>query len=164
MTRSRFANMRDPLALLVGFSLFWFSDTIADPDLWGHIRFGHDILETGTIVQIDRYSYRTADQPWINHEWLSEVIFAFLYGRWGPPGLVVLKVLVSMVIVGLLHAHLGRCGLGAWSGVALVVLISIPFRMGLGTVRPQFFHVFLFLDRAFLLQKAGRGRAYASSW
>ena len=148
MTRSHFSSRCGPLVLLAGFSLFWFSDTIADPDLWGHIRFGQDILETGSIVQIDRYSYRTGDQPWINHEWLSEVIFAFLYDRWGAVGLVVFKVLLSLVTFGLLFAHLGKCGLGPWCSVALLVLLSIPFRMGLGTVRPQIFTYFCFLTRA----------------
>ena len=160
MTRPHISTMLGPLALLVGFSLYWFSDTIADPDLWGHIRFGQDILETGSIVQIDRYSYRTGDQPWINHEWLSEVIFAVLYNRSGPAGLVVFKVLLSLLIFGLWYAHLGRCGLGPWCSVALLVLISIPFRMGLGTIRPQIFTYFFFFLELLILLKAGSGREY----
>ena len=65
--------------------------TVADPDLWGHVRFGQDILRTGSIIQADTYSYRTAGQLWINHEWLAEVIFAGLYDRFGPTGLIVSK-------------------------------------------------------------------------
>src|SRR5215831_4222552 len=90
-----------PLFLLASFCLFWFSDTVADPDLWGHIRFGQDILRTGSLIRTDTYSYRTAGQVWINHEWLSEVIFAGIYNRLGPRGLIVSKVFLSLLIIGL---------------------------------------------------------------
>ena len=67
-----------PALFLVCMGISWFSYTIADPDLWGHVCFGLDIFGTGSIVQNDTYSYRTAGQTWINHEWLSELIFAIL--------------------------------------------------------------------------------------
>jgi len=158
--RSQFSFALGPFPLLVGFSLFWFSYTIADPDLWGHIRFGQEILRTGSIVQADIYSYRTGGQPWINHEWLSEVIFAGLYNLSGPAGLIVFKVLVSFLILGLSHAHLRRRGLGPYCSVFLLLLISIPFRLGLGTIRPQIFTYLFFLFQLLLLEKAATGREY----
>src|SRR5262249_27548385 len=100
-----------PAIMLASFSLFWISYTIADPDLWGHVRFGLDILRTGTIVQRDVYSYRTGSQPWINHEWLSEVLFASIYDSAGPCGLIVFKLIVGALIVGICFRHLCRYGL-----------------------------------------------------
>jgi hypothetical protein len=35
---------------------FMFSRTSADPDLWGHVRFGQDLWQTGRIVREDIYS------------------------------------------------------------------------------------------------------------
>jgi hypothetical protein len=128
-----------PAIVLASFSLFWFSYTIADPDLWGHLRFGLDILRTGTIVQKDVYSYRTGSQPWINHEWLSELLFASIYDSTGPRGLIVFKLIVSALIVGICFRHLCRFGLAPLRAAILVILISIPFRLGMGTVRPQLF-------------------------
>src|SRR5262245_22573448 len=107
--------------LLVGFGVFWFSDTVADPDLWGHLRFGQDIIRTGSIVQVDRYSYRTAGQTWFNHEWLAEVIFAVIYDAAGPRGLIVAKLLVSLLIVGLGYAHLRRRRLGPFFSAILLM-------------------------------------------
>jgi hypothetical protein len=49
--------------------------TRADVDLWGHVRFGTDILHSGRLASIDPYSF-TSDVPWVNHEWLAEVLFA----------------------------------------------------------------------------------------
>jgi hypothetical protein len=144
--------------LLASFCLFWFSDTVADPDLWGHIRFGQDILRTGSLIQIDTYSYRTTGQPWINHEWLSEVIFASIHDRFGPQGLIVSKVMVSLLIIGLCYADLRRQGLSAVPAIILLALITIPFRMGLGTVRPQVFTYVLFYLQLVLLRQASAGR------
>jgi hypothetical protein len=144
--------------LLVAFCVFWFSDTVADPDLWGHVRFGQDILRTGSIIQDDVYSYRTSGQSWFNHEWLSEVIFAGIYEVAGPRGLIGFKVLLSLAIVGLCHRHLRRCGLGPLSSATLLLLISIPFRLGLATIRPQVFTYLLFLLELLLIDAAARGR------
>ena len=142
-----------PRSLLASLCLFWFSDTVADPDLWGHVRYGQDILRTGSIIQVDTYSYRTAGRPWINHEWLSEAFFAAIYNRSGPSGLIVLKVVVSLLILGLCNNHLRKCGLGLFRSACLLVLISVPFRLGLGTIRPQIFTYLLFLIELLLLER-----------
>jgi hypothetical protein len=70
MARSRIplANDLVPGVLVASSGIVWFSCTIVDPDLWRHVRFGLDILETGCIVQNDTYSYRADGQTWINHE------------------------------------------------------------------------------------------------
>ena len=73
------------VALVMSAATYGASLTIADPDLWGHVRFGLDILETGRIVHADPYSYLTGEQPWINHEWLAEVVFYLLYRAGGFP-------------------------------------------------------------------------------
>lgn len=57
------------------FSAIAFSSLDADTDLWGHIQFGKEILEKGFIPKFDSYSYTANGVPWINHEWLTEVIF-----------------------------------------------------------------------------------------
>ncbi len=162
MTRVQSGVVQDRIRslFLVSFCLYWFSDTVVDPDLWGHIRFGQDIRRAGSIVQTDTYSYRTAGQPWINHEWLSEVIFAEIYGRSGPRGLIVFKVLISLLIFGLCWNHLRRRGLGPIGSLFLLVLASIPFRMGLGTIRPQLFTYLLFLIELLLLERTARGHEF----
>jgi hypothetical protein len=149
-----------PLLLLASFCLFWFADTVADPDLWGHLRFGQDILRTGLVVQTDTYSYRTEGQPWINHEWLSEVIFADIYNRSGAVGLIGFKVLVSLLIFGLGCAHLAHRRLVGFPAVLLLILVSIPFRMGLGTVRPQIFTYLLFILELLVLERTAKRSGY----
>src|SRR6266436_5119831 len=70
--------------------------TWTDPDLWGHVRFGLDFFRDHQLPQIDAYSF-TQDRPWINHEWLSEALFAAAYASLGTLGLAVLKAAVVVV-------------------------------------------------------------------
>src|SRR6185436_4926423 len=64
--------------------------TQADPDLWGHVRFGLDILRDRALPAVDPYSF-TQDVPWMNHEWLSELLMAAVYRAGGATGLAILK-------------------------------------------------------------------------
>ncbi len=75
----------------------------ADPDLWGHLRFGLDFLRGAGLPSVDPYSF-TQDVPWINHEWLSETIFAAVYKSGGVPGLILLKAAVLGLAMTLLAA------------------------------------------------------------
>ena len=111
-------------------------------------------------MQHDIYSYTNKEKVWINHEWLSEVIFAGLYDRSGPVGLIVFKVALSLVLLGLLYVHVRGYGLGPYQTVALLVLVSVPFRLGLGTIRPQIFTYLLFLVELLLLKRAGERSEY----
>jgi hypothetical protein len=147
-----------PLCLLTSFGLSFFSRTVCDPYLWGHVRFGQDILRTGRIIQRDPYSYRTGDQLWINHEWLSEVFFAALYDRAGAAGLISFKVLVSLLILWLGYSHLRACRLSPYPSVLWLALVSLPLQMGLGTVRPHMFTYLCFLILLLLLARAGTAR------
>src|SRR6187549_3515302 len=64
--------------------------TEADPDLWGHLRFGLDLIATHRIPGVDPYSF-TQDRPWVNHEWLSELAMGLAYRAGGVTGLMLLK-------------------------------------------------------------------------
>ena len=109
--------------------------TYADPDFWGHVRFGEDILTTGTLPKVDPYSF-TQDRPWVNHEWLSEVLMAFSYRLGGTVGLVGLKMLVVGLALLVIFRHLSSSvpPLFSAAGLALVVWGAFPLTT---TVRPQ---------------------------
>ena len=64
--------------------------TSADPDLWGHLRIGLDALDTGPAPAQYPYAF-TQDKPWLNHEWLSQIVMALAYRAGGIAGLALLK-------------------------------------------------------------------------
>jgi hypothetical protein len=76
-----------------------------DADLWGHLRFGLDMLRDRSLPSVDPYSF-TQDVPWINHEWLSELQMGIAYTLGGVPGLFVLRTLIFGVACALLALHL----------------------------------------------------------
>jgi hypothetical protein len=62
--------------------------SVTDPDVWWHLRTGRLILENRTILHTDPYSFTKFGQPWIDHEWLSQVLIFGLY-RWAGWGALI---------------------------------------------------------------------------
>jgi len=52
------------------------SMNLADPDLWGHVRYGQDPLRDGVLPATSTYTFTAENYRWINHENLCEVVFA----------------------------------------------------------------------------------------
>ncbi|MFH1772007.1 MAG: hypothetical protein ABH872_04250 [Candidatus Omnitrophota bacterium] len=69
----------------------------ADPDLWGHLMYGKDTFENKSLARYDPYSYTAENAPWINHEWLSELIFYSIYRFSGSKGLFLFKILIGLL-------------------------------------------------------------------
>ena len=109
--------------------------TIVDPDLWGHLRFGLDTLVARQLTATDPYSF-TQDMPWINHEWLSEVILAGAWRAGGVVGIVLMKAAVLSGTFALL-AHTVRRNIPPayrWWMLALTIAAVTP---SANTIRPQ---------------------------
>ncbi len=81
-----------------------------DPDLWGHIRFGQEMIASRHAVSRDPYSYTAAGRPWHDHEYLSEVSLAFVYDRFGVVGLKMWKLALVSATVVLLALALAETG------------------------------------------------------
>jgi hypothetical protein len=132
--------------------------TRADPDLWGHLRFGRDIVDRGWVVHSsDPYSF-TSDRPWINHEWLAEAFMWTAYRLGGVAGLVALKALIASVA--------GALVLGTWPNKRLTLMwrdgLLLALALGVwplfATMRPQIFSAVLFAGELFVLERARRGQ------
>src|SRR3954465_9355536 len=79
--------------------------TRSDPDLWGHLRFGLDWLQTHAWPSTDPYSF-TQDKPWVNHEWLSEAVAAGAFRFAGAIGLVLMKTAVVAASIAIVWRRL----------------------------------------------------------
>lgn len=70
-------------------------------DLFWYLRAGDEILARHALPTRDPFSY-TSFQPWINHEWLAEVLLALIHRAAGMAGLVLwqcLSVVAALVLV-----------------------------------------------------------------
>jgi len=117
--------------------------TPADPDLWGHLRFGSDLLATHRFPVHDPYSF-TSDRAWINHEWLTEVVTAAFYRSAGAFGLNVLKLLVITAVAVMVWRRVTELGGRLFSAGLLTALALLTTSTRTQVVRPQLFSVLFF--------------------
>lgn len=60
----------------------------ADPDLWGHVFYGGHAWAQGSLPTENTYSFTHAGYPWVNHEWLFEVLSFLAFDAMGSAGLI----------------------------------------------------------------------------
>ncbi|MDR1990385.1 MAG: hypothetical protein LBQ09_09170 [Acidobacteriaceae bacterium] len=141
------------LAWVAMLSILWIVQ--ADPDLWGHLTFGGDLLREHHLSSSDPYSF-TSDLPWVNHEWLAEVVMAALFRGAGTVGLFALKFFVAGVVATLLTWRLQRLpGIVQLLIIVVVMCAAVPI---VTTVRPQLFSFACAAIVAFLLTDEHRPR------
>src|SRR5689334_21056571 len=79
------------------FAFLLASRQLTDGDFWWHLKTGEYILKHFSIPRVDFYSFTTPGKPWVAHEWLSEVIFYFLYSHFGFNLLIFLFTVLTVV-------------------------------------------------------------------
>jgi hypothetical protein len=129
-----------------------------DPDLWGHVRFGKDMLRDGIICETDAYSYVTEGSRWINHEWLSEISFAWIYDHFRGLGLSALRLVIVLATTALLMAHLMARGLNAIRSGIIVIAVYYGMSIGIHLIRPQLFTYLFFSLLLVLICLIDKGR------
>jgi hypothetical protein len=142
---------------LLAFVAVVVTSTKADPDLWGHLRFGLDMLADGSLHTSDPYSF-VSDRTWINHEWLAELLMAIAYSAAGPAGLALLKLSVIAGIVFILvtiarEEHASPFARDLYVAAAVFATYSRT-----QVVRPQMFSVLIFSVVFYLLRRSDRDR------
>lgn len=118
--------------VLVLFSfLFWLKgSTELDPDFGWHLKAGQLILEKG-IPKTDPFSYTMPSYPFVDHEWLTNVIIAITYPYLQLKGLAVVFSLLALFSL-LIHSS-GKEK--KWALVPLVLGLGVLYEF-VG-VRPQ---------------------------
>jgi len=133
---------------------------VADPDLWWYLRCGEDILTSGQIRQVDAYSFTAAGRPHLNHEWLTEVLFAFAFQQVGPAGLVGLKLAAGIGFLIVFHRLLRLHSDDA--RVYLPMLLLAAHAVGrFALLRPQTFTFLFFAATLWVLELDRRQRTNA---
>ncbi|MEI8012293.1 MAG: hypothetical protein WCI27_07430, partial [Candidatus Omnitrophota bacterium] len=133
------------LALAILFSLIMFSAMIEvkDLDIWLHLKMGEVITLSGKVPAQDILSCTIAGKPWINHEWLFQVVLNGVRTAFGMDGLLYLQagIVVFTFMVVLL-----------WTYRKDRQLVIIPLLFAVlqiyqtrFTVRPDIFSVLYFI-------------------
>ncbi len=130
---------------------------VVDPDLWGHLRFGLDMLRAHAVARTDPYSYTAFGRPWFDQEWLSELLFGAVYSVAGAAGLGLLRLLTNMALLASGCRYVHARGVPWVQAAAVMLLYSIPCDIGMMQVRPEIFTCLLFLAALVTLVQAENG-------
>ena len=150
-------NLRQTFVFILFMSLFVMTlRPIADPDFWWHLRTGQLIAETGAIPHTDPYSYTKLGQPWITHEWLSELL---IYGIHKVGGIWLLVLIFSLIITAAFLLVYLRFPAGTRPYVAgFTLLLGALATAPTWGVRPQMVSLLLFSLFLLLLDRYQQSR------
>ncbi|MEN9846729.1 MAG: hypothetical protein RIS36_1876 [Pseudomonadota bacterium] len=88
-----------PIALLCSIPLIvvWrlLGSSPADPDLFARVAMGRLAISLDYVPLHDPFAFTPTLPTWVDHEWLSGVVFYLIASTCGDPGLVLLKVLLA---------------------------------------------------------------------
>jgi len=106
-----------------------------DPDFGWHFRTGSLILEKG-VPEVDWYSYPMSNFPWINHEWLTDILIYKIYSLFGFHfTLLFFIILVSLAFIILIKPS-------AFWDFLIPVLIGYWACLGFLGIRSQLLTIF----------------------
>jgi hypothetical protein len=129
-----------------------------NPDTFGHVAQGRQIIELGHVPKYDTWSLLTGPpRVWHNYEWLSDALFYSLYSHFGYGAITLAKctLLASMVLLLTATARaLG--GVRAELFTALTVMASVPACRIRLSDRPHVFGLWLGALYVFLLVRLQR--------
>lgn len=140
------AGLLSALALCLG--------PTANPDIPWHLAVGRWIAAERAIPRVDFLSWTMAGKPWVDFEWLTQLLFHGLDRAGGLAALWTFKVFTYSLIGAILVSLLALWGMTeAWIGIAIFLLAAAlrPFI----EVRPENFSL-LFFALQFLLLEARR--------
>lgn len=159
MKKNRSLLARSFVICVCCLAVFQFSENTADPDLWAHVYYGAQFVQTGHPPEIDYNSWTAHGLSSFDHEYLGEAIFAIAYLVMGGPGLLLLKMAVGLLTFGLALSIAcremdGKTRLVAWAfGALAVVEISFGF-----AARPQVFTALLLAVELWILTQIHAGK------
>jgi len=137
------------IGMLFGLITFTSSIEIKDLDLWLHLRMGWWICHHGFVPDYDVLSAAIAGKPWINHEWLFQVLVYQIQDHFGFNGLINMQsVVVSVTFIALLFLGYSRERQGLTLSMLLMVLLVYESRF---TIRPDQFSLLFFVLEIYIL-------------
>ena len=115
-----------------------------NPDTFGHLAQGRQIAELGRVPGTDTWSLLHAGRPWLNYEWLSDLLYFGLHATFGYDGLIGLKCVLVASAGWLLVGLASRSGgLRAATLAALTLVAAIPAMRFRLSDRPHLIGMFL---------------------
>ncbi len=138
-----------------GSSMFFLED-----DTWWHLAVAARILKTHSFPTHDIYSFTALGSPWIDYEWLGDMLLELFWKLGGLQGLVLFVIVLGGIVMVLVYYYASfRSGNSKAAFVACAVLFplaSLQF-----TSRPQVLGYALLVATFICLEQFRQGRQKA---
>lgn len=120
-----------------------------DSDFFWHIHAGAVSIAQKSPVLIDLFSFTRFGATWINHSWLSEIVYYLIFQYFSYRGVMIFVAIIATLTMWLIFRRM--------QGNALMRSFLIIFAMLISAViwapRPQMFSIFCFAILANLVEK-----------
>ncbi|MBI5239065.1 MAG: hypothetical protein HY926_01195 [Elusimicrobia bacterium] len=143
-------------------SLWWAAGALAaapilypiiNPDLFWHLSAARWMVDHGALPRADFLSFTAPGRPWVDFEWLGQLLFLAAHSAGGLTGVWVLKTLLLSASAALLERTLARRGCGLPLRLAALALWSGGM-LAHCDIRPDLFSL-LFLGALVYAGEAG---------
>jgi hypothetical protein len=115
---------------LLGAAMFWrCTQNIAEHDIWWHMLNARYALQLHALPRVDMYSFPAAGSPWLDHEWLSEIVFCSGYSSFGLRGLLAVYFTILLLIFAGVYYRAARI-----SGNCKNAILAVVFGLALAVV------------------------------
>jgi len=130
---------------------------IANTSIGWHLASGRWILDHGSFLSADPFSFTSAGTPWVDHEWLFQVGAAVAQSVGGAAALGVLRALTVAALALLLLVISVRSGLSPAAALLLSMLCVVGARSRF-FLRPELVTLLVVPAIAWLFLSRGRWR------
>lgn len=134
----------------------------SDPDLWGHVLFGRELLANGSLPLDNPWSYSAPGFHWLHHEWLSEVLMSWIFDHYGTLGLKLLKFACTAGTISFVVLAMSETAASAVIQTVILLIVAFTLIPAM-QFRPQIFD-FLFLSAIVAMLSRYTQRGSAPLW
>lgn len=125
---------------------------IADLDFWWHLKTGQIIWEQKQFQYTEIYSFTAPGRPYVDHEWLFQVMQYLLYQAGGPTAVILFKCIILIGIYLLITRFLLQKRVHPWIVLTLLI-VSIAGGRTRFVERPEIFTELFLICTYLLLHK-----------
>lgn len=147
--------------------LFFHNFTSVNADIGRHIKLGEIIWQTGTVPKINLLSFTAPEYPFINHHWLSEVVFYKIYSL-SSNWIAGLKTIMFFKIAVLMGTYLTLFFIVKKNNIFSIVfafIASIFVFSARTEARPEIFSYLFFSVFLYVIFKARNyDKTYSGLW
>jgi hypothetical protein len=119
------------ICLVAAVVFFCVPRSMADPDIWWHLRDAQLQLSSHSFLTHDLFSFTAAGSSWMNHEWLAELPFYAGFKIFGAPGIYLVTLLtIEVIFLGLfalIYAESGSIAAASSATIVGILISTVSF-------------------------------------